>query len=228
MVQRIAQEYDKGRFLLISTTNLDQSRAVIWNIGAIAKSPDPRARDLIIEVLRASASIPGAFPPVMLDVTVAGKRYAEMHVDGGTIAQTFLYPSQIHLKIEHGPFRPRAQRRGLHHPQRPPVPTGRIGQARNSLAIAGKAISTDDGRWRRQRHLSHLSHDQARRRRLQPGLHRRGLHHALQGAVLTGPYLNTLFQYGYQKGKAGYPGPRFRRATQRDQRRCPLFHVALP
>ena len=98
MVRRIAEEYDKGRLLLIGTTNLDQARSVIWNIGAIAKSSDPRARDLIIEVLRASASIPGAFPPVMLDVTVGGKRYEEMHVDGGATTQMFLYPPQLHLK----------------------------------------------------------------------------------------------------------------------------------
>src|SRR5690606_18327346 len=98
MVQRIAEEHDKGRLLLIGTTNLDQARSVIWNIGAIAKSKDPRARELIIEVLRASASIPGAFPPVMLDVTVDGKRYEEMHVDGGATTQMFLYPPSIRLK----------------------------------------------------------------------------------------------------------------------------------
>ncbi len=83
---------------------------MIWNIGAIAKSPDPRSRDLIIEVLRASASIPGAFPPVMLDVTVDGKRYEEMHVDGGTVAQAFLYPPQINLKTETGATGSRARR----------------------------------------------------------------------------------------------------------------------
>ncbi len=45
MVQRIAEEYDKGRLLLIATTNLDQSQSVVWNIGAIAKSGESvRAR----------------------------------------------------------------------------------------------------------------------------------------------------------------------------------------
>ncbi|MGD9671480.1 MAG: patatin-like phospholipase family protein [Hyphomicrobiaceae bacterium] len=98
MITRIAEEYDKGRLLLIATTNLDQGRPVIWNIGAIAKSRHPHARDLIIEVLRASASIPGVFPPVMLDVSVDGKRYEEMHVDGGAAAQVFLYPPAFNLK----------------------------------------------------------------------------------------------------------------------------------
>ena len=92
MLRRIAEEYRKGRLLFILTTNLDQGRPVIWNIGSIASSNHPKARELIIEVLLASTSIPVVFPPVMLDVTVSGERYQEMHVDGGTIAQAFLYP----------------------------------------------------------------------------------------------------------------------------------------
>ena len=82
MVRRIAEEYDKGRLLFILTTNLDQGRPVIWNIGAIAASNSPVARDLIIDVLLASASIPAIFPPVMIDVTVNVHLYHEMNVDG--------------------------------------------------------------------------------------------------------------------------------------------------
>lgn len=100
MVQRLAEEYGKGRVLLILTTNLDQGRSVIWNIGAIAASGHPRARELIVDILLASAAIPGVFPPVMIDVTVDGKRYQEMHVDGGTVAQAFLYPPSFSLKAK--------------------------------------------------------------------------------------------------------------------------------
>src|SRR5262245_3928550 len=82
MVRRIAEEYKKGRLLFILTTNLDQGRPVIWNIGAIASSNHPKARELIIEVLLAFTSIPVVFRPVMLDVTIGGERYQEMHVDG--------------------------------------------------------------------------------------------------------------------------------------------------
>ena len=60
MVQRIAEEYNKGRLLFILTTNLDRP-SVIWNIGAIAASNNPKAHDLIIDVLLASASIPAVF-----------------------------------------------------------------------------------------------------------------------------------------------------------------------
>jgi predicted acylesterase/phospholipase RssA len=46
----------------------------------------------------ASAAIPGAFPPVMIDVTVEGKHYQEMHVDGGATAEVFIYPPRFHLR----------------------------------------------------------------------------------------------------------------------------------
>ena len=98
IISRIAEEYQKGRLLLIMTTNLDQGRAVIWNVGAIAASGHPRARKLIIDILLASASLPGVFPPVMIDITVEGTRYQEMHVDGGAIAQAFLYPPSLSFK----------------------------------------------------------------------------------------------------------------------------------
>jgi predicted patatin/cPLA2 family phospholipase len=100
MVERIAEEYRRGRVLLILTTNLDQGRSVIWNIGGIASSGHPRARQLIIEVLLASAAIPGLFPPVMIPVTVNGTDYQEMHVDGGAVAQAFLYPPSFSLKAK--------------------------------------------------------------------------------------------------------------------------------
>src|SRR5262245_46011355 len=98
LVQRIAEEYGKGRLLFILTTNLDQGRPVIWNIGAIAASNNPQARELIVDVLLASASIPAVFPPVMLDVTVDGAKHQEMHVDGGTVAQAFIYPPTFSIR----------------------------------------------------------------------------------------------------------------------------------
>ena len=97
MMTRIAHEYAKGRLLLIMTTNLDQGRPVIWDIGAIAASGSPKAREFIVDILLASAAIPGVFPPVMLDVSHGGINYQEMHVDGGTTAQAFLYPPTFSL-----------------------------------------------------------------------------------------------------------------------------------
>lgn len=95
MLRHVAQEYKKGRFLLIGTTNLDAQRPVIWDMGRIALSGHPQALDLFRKVLLASASIPGLFPPVHIDVVVGGKKYEEMHVDGGTTKEVFLAPTQL-------------------------------------------------------------------------------------------------------------------------------------
>ncbi len=91
----IAAEYSKGRALQIATTDLDSGRPVIWNMGAIAASPAPGALELFRKIMVASASIPGVVSPVLFDVEVDGERYQEMHVDGGVIAQTYVYPRDI-------------------------------------------------------------------------------------------------------------------------------------
>jgi len=98
MLDEIAAEYAKGRLLLIGTTDLDQGRPVIWNIGKLAASHRPGVLRLVQDILIASAAIPGAFPPVMIDVEADGRRYQEMHVDGGTSAQVFVYPPSLQLR----------------------------------------------------------------------------------------------------------------------------------
>jgi len=95
MLDAIAAEHARGRRLFVGTTNLDAGRPVIWNIGAIAASKHPRATELVVDVLLASASIPGVFPPVYIEVAAGGEEYDEMHVDGGTSAQVFLFPASL-------------------------------------------------------------------------------------------------------------------------------------
>ena len=96
VMEAVAAEFrDKGRTLTIGTTNLDALRPVIWNVSRIAASGHPDALELIRKVLLASASIPIAFPPVQIEVEVDGRRYDEMHVDGGAAAQIFLYPTGL-------------------------------------------------------------------------------------------------------------------------------------
>ena len=97
LLKEIAAEYAKGRFLLIGTGDIDARRPVIWDMGKIATYGTPEALNLFVSVLMASAAIPVGFPPVMIDVEVDGKRYQEMHVDGGTMAQVFAYPPSIRL-----------------------------------------------------------------------------------------------------------------------------------
>ena len=91
MLKDIAAEHAKGRRLYIGTTALDAQRPVIWNMGAIAASGHLEALNLFRWVMIASAAVPVVFPPVYLSVEANGRRYDEMHVDGGVTNQVFLY-----------------------------------------------------------------------------------------------------------------------------------------
>jgi len=70
MVSEIAREHQRGRRLYVGTVNLDAGRSVIWNIGAIAASDHPRKLELV----------------------------QELHVDGGTGSQVFVYPAAVDWK----------------------------------------------------------------------------------------------------------------------------------
>jgi hypothetical protein len=91
MLQAIAAEHNKGRRLLVGTTQFEAQRLVIWNMGAIAASYHPDALKLFRQVLLASASTPVAFNPVYIKVKAAGQEYDEMHVDGGVKTAVMLY-----------------------------------------------------------------------------------------------------------------------------------------
>lgn len=65
----------------------------------------PEAKALFRDVLVASASIPGVFPPVMMSADPSG-RIAEMHVDGGVTAPFFLVPETLNFWRPRGPMRP--------------------------------------------------------------------------------------------------------------------------
>jgi|SRR5882672_345836 len=138
----IARQYARGRVLQVATTDLDAGRQVVWNMGAIASSNTRGALDLFRKILIASASIPGAVSPVMLDVEVDGKRFQEMHVDGGVISQVFLYPSQLLQRFSEITGKPFA--RVLHTYV---IRNGRLepdwnNTPRRTLDIGGRAISS--------------------------------------------------------------------------------------
>lgn len=98
----VAREHKKGRVLLIGTTNLDAQRPVLWDMGRIAMSDHPEALGLFRKVLLASASIPGAFPPVRIKVRAEGRTYEELHVDGGVTRQVFV-PTPAPVSRDRGP-----------------------------------------------------------------------------------------------------------------------------
>ncbi|WP_262299893.1 patatin-like phospholipase family protein [Microvirga sesbaniae] len=106
MLADIAAAYQNGRMLMIGTASLDQQRPIIWNLGAIAASGHPEALELTRKVILASASIPGAFPPVMINVDANGQRYQEMNVDAGVVQQALLYPMYfgVRASLKYGKF----------------------------------------------------------------------------------------------------------------------------
>ncbi len=151
-VAAIAREYqEKGRLLFVATTNLDAPVGVLWNIGAIAASGNKDAPELIAKILLASASIPGALPPVMIDIEAGGQRFQEMHVDGGTVAQVVLYPPSFSGDDVLQAIGPDGMRllQTMAHRQRSlyVIRNSRPGPDfetvdRSTLKIAGRAVST--------------------------------------------------------------------------------------
>jgi predicted acylesterase/phospholipase RssA len=92
VLNQVAVEHRNGRRLLVLTTNLDTQRGVIWNMGAIAASGNPDALELFRDVIVASASVPGVFPPVMIRATSNGRQFQELHSDGGSTSQILTSP----------------------------------------------------------------------------------------------------------------------------------------
>jgi predicted patatin/cPLA2 family phospholipase len=97
MLKDVAKAHSEGRRLFIGTTNLDARRLVIWNMGAIASSGRPDALELFRKIMRASASMPIAFPPMLIEVEADGKTYDEMHVDGGVTVEVFFYGDLVNI-----------------------------------------------------------------------------------------------------------------------------------
>jgi len=95
LLAAVAAEYAKGRVLLVATTDLDSQRGVSWDLGAIATQASPEALALFRDVLIASASIPGAFPPVLIPSSNGGLAFEEMHVDGGVTTPFLAVPETL-------------------------------------------------------------------------------------------------------------------------------------
>ena len=156
-------------------------------------------------MLLASASVPAVFPPVMIDVTVDGRPFQEMHVDGGTYAQAFLYPPAL------GDSRAQRIRAGL----TPPAVTayivrnGRLTQSggpvpRRAFPIAERAISTLLG----ASGVNDIFRIQAATRQHDIAFRLANIDDdftAMETESFDQDYLRALFDYGYVKARRGYP-----------------------
>jgi predicted acylesterase/phospholipase RssA len=95
LIKAIGREDQKGRRLLVVTTNLDAQRAVVWDMGAIATSGKPNAFQLFRDVLAASASVPVVFAPQLIDVEANDRIFQEMHADGTLSAPVYTLPQAV-------------------------------------------------------------------------------------------------------------------------------------
>jgi predicted acylesterase/phospholipase RssA len=89
-LEEIAAQHRAGRRLYVGTNNLDTTRLVVWDMGAIAAGDDPNKLELFRKLLLASCSVPGLLPPVPIDIEIDGKRHTELHVDGGVSTMVFI------------------------------------------------------------------------------------------------------------------------------------------
>lgn len=198
LLAEVAAEHRKGRRLIAITTNLDAQRPVLWNLGAIAASGDPRALNLFRDVVIASASVPGVFEPVLLDAVVDGQRIREMHVDGGTMANTFAIPWTLYNN------RLGRQGRSL---QLHVIANGRIDPEfqlvpESTIRIGARAMQT-----------LMKAHNQATLREIRRLADANGGRFQLTSIErdftvpydrpFQRPYMNALYEYGYARGRQG-------------------------
>lgn len=81
----------RHRGLLVATANLDLGVMKVWDLGReVEPLDDDRALARVRKLLRASASIPAAFPAVTLD--------GHLHVDGG-VAESLFLPSEVLAEV---------------------------------------------------------------------------------------------------------------------------------
>ena len=95
LLAAVAAEHHKGRRLLVVTTNLDAGQPTVWNMGAIAARGGAAALQLFRDVLLASSSIPGFFPPVQITVEANGRTFSEMHADGTIRTPFYVAPEAV-------------------------------------------------------------------------------------------------------------------------------------
>jgi hypothetical protein len=202
MIERVAFEHRKGRRLLIVTTNIDAQRTAVWDMGAIAASGQPNALQLFRDVLVASASVPGVFSPVLITVEGEGRRFAEMHVDGGVRANLLVVPESFLLSSV--PMLPPGT-----HPRVYIVLNNKLEQEfemvqSKALAIVSRSFSTAVKANTQNTLIA--TYDFARRNKWDFNL--AAIDHDYPTTTSYGfdrNYMRSLYQYGYEQGARGTP-----------------------
>jgi len=130
MIRAVAREADKGRLLLVATTDVASGEPVVWDLGAIAKNGGQSARTLFRDVLVASASVPGMFPPVIIRVK-DGLAHDQAHVDGAATLPFFVPPALLQTR----PGMPGAHRTAVFV-----IVDGSLGEVGRTTRLTARAI----------------------------------------------------------------------------------------
>ncbi|WOH78225.1 patatin-like phospholipase family protein [Bradyrhizobium sp. BEA-2-5] len=199
ILSEVARENAKGRKLLIVTTDLDTQRTAIWNMGKIAAVGTPEALKLFRDVMAASASIPLVFPPIMIDAEGQGRRFQEMHVDGGVTAPVLTLPEAL---LFHERGWPANSRMNIYILVNKKIERNFELVSNSTIDVASRSISAITQAQTRSVILS--TYDFARRNRL--GFHLSYIERDYPAPETQGfdtAYMRALYQYGYDKAAAG-------------------------
>jgi predicted acylesterase/phospholipase RssA len=209
MIDAVAAEYRVGRRLYVATTNLDDNRFVVWDMGAIAASARPDRYDRYREVLLASASIPIAFPPVYFPVEVNGTRYWQMHVDGGVAANIVFakFMLEVQAAIERDVIAGRKPQVDFYAILNGPMEPAPLGDAidPNLFALASASMWTTS--WAAQIMQLAMLYLGAQQRGI--GYHITGIPPDYKDAPEVANFdpdrMTKLFRFGEEQGRSGAP-----------------------
>ena len=199
IMAQVARENAKGRRLLIVTTDLDTQRSAIWNMGKIAEVGTPEALKLFRDVMAASASIPLVFPPIMIDAEGQGRRFQEMHVDGGVTAPVLTLPEAL---LFQGSRLPGSARMDIYILVNKKIERNFELVSNSTIDVASRSLSAITQS--QTRSIIFSTYDFAKRNRL-------GFHLSYIARDYPAPpsegfdtgYMRALYQYGYEKAASG-------------------------
>jgi len=153
---------------------------------SIAACRHSQALMLFRRILLTSASIPDAFPPVLMDMGYEGRMHQKMHADGSAATQVFFYPSALDA-------------RGLAMPSAVPCsrPSGASATAGWMWRVQMQKSRAGHDRHappfqRGPRHQPHLPHRAAEQAGLLPELYRLEFRRRAERALRAGLYAGAV------------------------------------
>ncbi|MBR0974755.1 MULTISPECIES: patatin-like phospholipase family protein [Bradyrhizobium] len=199
ILAQVAREYAKGRRLLVVTTDLDTQRTAIWDMGKIAAVGTPEALKLFRDVMAASASIPLVFPPIMIDAEGQGRKFQEMHVDGGVTAPVLTLPEAL---LFQGSRLPGNARMDIYILVNKKIERNFELVSNSTIDVASRSLSSITQS--QTRSIIFSTYDFAKRNHL--GFHLSYIARDYPAAPSEGfdtAYMRALYQYGYEKAASG-------------------------